>query len=79
VQFGSVILHFILSKINKIDGNITVITSTTGIYGPAFVVPVANSLKDKTVILPGIICGIVGYAIGNFLGIGLSFFLGLFL
>lgn len=78
-QFASVILHFILSKINKIDGNISIITSTAGIYGPAFVVPVANSLKDKTVILPGIICGIVGYAIGNFLGIGLSFLLGLFL
>ncbi len=77
VQFGSLILHFILSKLANIDGNISVITSTAGIYGPAFVVPVANALKDKNAILPGIICGIVGYAIGNFLGIGLALFLGL--
>ena len=55
---------------------ISVITSAVGILGPAFVIPVANALKDKNVILPGIICGIVGYAIGNFLGIGL-FSLGL--
>ena len=79
VQFGSLLLHFILSKIKGIDGNVTVITSTAGIYGPAFVVPVANALGDKQVILPGIICGIVGYAIGNFLGIGLSLILGGFL
>lgn len=77
VQFGSLVLHFILSKLANIDGNISVITSTAGIYGPAFVVPVANALKDKNAILPGIICGIVGYAIGNFLGIGLALFLGL--
>ncbi|NLJ89604.1 MAG: DUF819 family protein [Clostridiales bacterium] len=77
VQYTSLILHFILCKIANIDGNISVITSTVGIYGPAFVIPVANALKDKNVILPGIICGIVGYAIGNFLGIGLALFLGL--
>ena len=35
VQYGSVILHLILSKINDIDGNISIITSTAGIYGPA--------------------------------------------
>lgn len=79
VQFGSIFLHFLLSKCVGVDGDITVITSTAGIYGPAFVVPVANALDNKKVILPGIICGIIGYAIGNYLGISLSLLLGLFL
>jgi len=39
------------------------------IYGPAFIIPVATALKDKSVIVPGLICGILGYAIGNYLGI----------
>jgi hypothetical protein len=33
VQFGSVALHMLLSKLFHIDGKITLITSTAGIYG----------------------------------------------
>ncbi len=69
VQFGTVLVHMALARICKIDGATTVITSTAGIYGPAFIIPVAAALKDKSVIVPGLICGILGYAIGNYLGI----------
>ena len=69
VQFGTVILHFIMAKVGKIDDHTMLITSTAGIFGPAFIMPVANALKNEEIILPGILCGILGYAIGNYLGI----------
>ncbi|MFA0814496.1 MAG: DUF819 family protein [Anaerofustis sp.] len=69
VQFGTVILHLIMAKIGKIDDQTMLITSTAGIYGPAFIIPVANALKNEEIVLPGILCGILGYAIGNYLGI----------
>lgn len=72
IQFGSVALHLLLSRLFKIDGHTSLITSTAGIYGPAFIVPVANALKNREVILPGLICGVFGYAVGNYLGIGLA-------
>lgn len=78
VQFGSVLLHLILARLTKTDGEITLITSTAGIYGPAFIIPVADAMKNRTLILPGLLCGILGYAIGNYLGIGVSLILGLF-
>lgn len=71
-QFGSLIVHLLLCKLCKIDADTSLITSTAGIYGPAFIVPVAEALENREVVLPGLICGIFGYAIGNYLGIGIA-------
>jgi uncharacterized membrane protein len=78
VQVGSIFLQVLLAKIFKIGGHLTIITSTACIFGPAFVMPVSNALEDKSIVLPGLISGILGYAIGNYLGIGISFLLGFF-
>ncbi|HWQ59080.1 MAG TPA: DUF819 family protein [Clostridia bacterium] len=72
VQFGSVFLHMILVKPFKIDADTALITSTAGIYGPAFIPPVANAMRNKEVILTGLVCGILGIALGNYLGIGIA-------
>ncbi|NLX64198.1 MAG: DUF819 family protein [Clostridiaceae bacterium] len=72
IQFGTVLLHIIMAKIWKIDYHTMIITSTAGVFGPAFIIPVANALHNDEIILPGILCGILGYAIGNYLGIGIG-------
>lgn len=77
-QVACVLLHLLLCKIFKIDSGTAIITSTAGIYGPPFVAPVANAYGDKKLIAPGIICGAIGYALGNFLGLGLGLLLSLF-
>lgn len=74
-QFGAILLHLILARIFKIDADTALITSTAGIYGPAFIAPTADALKNREVVLPGLICGILGYAIGNYLGIGVALLL----
>jgi len=74
-QFGAILLHLILAKIFKSDADTALITSTAGIYGPAFIAPAAGALKNREVVLPGLICGIFGYAIGNYLGIGVALLL----
>lgn len=79
IQFGTVFVHIILAKLAKIDYHTMIITSTAGVFGPAFIIPVAKALKNDEVILPGILCGILGYAIGNYLGIGVGAILKLFL
>jgi len=71
-QFGSILLHLLLCRVFKIDADTSLITSTAGIYGPAFIVPAADAMGNREVILPGLICGILGYAIGNYLGIGIA-------
>jgi len=75
VMFGAIIIHFILCKIFKVDADTALITSTAGVYGPAFIAPVANAMNNSEIVVSGIITGLAGYAVGNFLGIGLAYVL----
>jgi uncharacterized membrane protein len=73
--FGTLILHIILSKIFKVNADDFLITTTAFVFSPPFVPVVAGALKNKDVIITGITVGIIGYVIGNYLGVGLGYFL----
>ena len=75
VVFGSVILHVLLAILFRVDRDTLIITSTAAIFGPAFIGPVANAIGNKGIIPIGIALGLIGYAIGNYLGLGLAFLL----
>ena len=71
----SITLHVVLAAIFRIDTDTLIITSTAGIYGPAFIGPVADGIRNRQVIVPGITMGLLGYAIGNYLGLAVSLLL----
>jgi len=75
VMFGAILFHYILAAIFRIDRDTVIITSTAAIFGPAFIGPVANAIKNRDVIVAGITMGLLGYAIGNYLGIGIAMLL----
>jgi uncharacterized membrane protein len=75
VIFGSLLIQTILSKIFKVDTDTMMITSTAFICSPPFVPVVASSLKNKEIIISGLTVGIIGYAIGNYLGISIAYLL----
>ncbi len=71
-MFSSILLHFLLAKLFKIDRDTFIITSTAGIYGPVFIGQIASVLGNRKLVFTGITLGLLGYAVGNFLGIGLA-------
>jgi uncharacterized membrane protein len=73
--FGSMLIHVILSYLFKIDTDSTIITITALSTSPPFVPVVAGALKNKTIIVMGITIGVIGYAIGNYLGVFIAYFL----
>jgi uncharacterized membrane protein len=73
--FGTLVLHILLSKIFKVNADDFLITTTAFVFSPPFVPVVAGALKNKDVIITGITVGIIGYVIGNYLGVGLGYFL----
>jgi len=73
--FGSLFLHLLLSKIFGVNADDYLITTTAFVFSPPFVPVVAGALKNKDVIITGITVGIIGYIIGNYLGVGLGYFL----
>jgi len=75
VLVTAAILHLVLAIAFRIDRDTLIITNTASIFGPAFVGPVALAIRNRRVILSGVITGLVGYAIGNYLGLGMAWFL----
>ncbi len=68
VIFVSLILHVLVSKIFKIDSDTVMITSTALICSPPFVPVIAGAIKNREIIVSGLTVGIIGYALGNYLG-----------
>lgn len=72
VMFGSLFLHAIFCRFLKIDTDTFLITSVATICSPALIPMVAASLKNRTLVLSGIGVGVLGYASGSIIAIGLS-------
>jgi uncharacterized membrane protein len=66
--FVSLALTLLLGKICRIDGDTAIITSNTMINSPALVPIIAASMKNRDMVIVGISIGLVGYAVGNYLG-----------
>jgi uncharacterized membrane protein len=66
--FGSLAIQAILARIFKIDADTMVIASVTFINSPPFVPMMVAAMKNKSVLVTGLTLGIIGYAVGNYLG-----------
>jgi uncharacterized membrane protein len=74
-MYGSICIHLILSKLFRIDRDTFLISSTAAIYGPPFVTQIASVIKNKYLLMPGILAGLLGYAIGNYIGLAVYYLL----
>lgn len=72
VVFGSLLLHMLFSKILKIDADTAVIASNAFVNAPPSVPVISSAMKNPKALTSGLTIGIVGYAIGTYLGIFLS-------
>jgi len=63
------LLHLLFCKVFKIDTDTAIITATAALYGPVFIGQVASAIDNKDLIFSGMATGLVGYAVGNYLGV----------
>lgn len=73
VVFGSVLLHLLASFLFQLDDDTVIITSAAVLYGPAFILPVANAIRNREVIVAGLSMALLGNAFGTYLGIALAY------
>lgn len=73
--FGAIAIHVFLAWIFKLDTDTTIITITALTYSPPFVPVVAGALRNRDIIISGLTIGILGYAMGNYLGIFVAYIL----
>lgn len=67
------IFHVLLSKLLHVDADTQLITATAMIFSPPFVPVVAAALKNRSVIMTGMVTGIAGWVIGNYIGIAFGY------
>ena len=68
VVFGSLVLQVLLARLLNIDADTVITASVAFINSPPFVPMIAAALRNKKVLIGGLTIGIVGYAVGNYLG-----------
>lgn len=69
VMSASIALHVALCALFRVDADTTLISSTATIFGPAFIGPVAASLRNRALVGPGLTLGLAGIALGTYLGL----------
>jgi uncharacterized membrane protein len=74
--FGSLFLHLFLSWVFRISADDYLITTTGFVYSPPFVPMMAAALKNREVILTGLATGMLGWILGNFIGVAFGSWLG---
>ncbi len=75
VMGGSIVLHYFLGWLFRVDADTLIITSTAALYGPPFIPPVCEAIRNRRVLVSGLTTGLVGYAVGNYLGYTIAQFL----
>ena len=68
VIFFSLILEVLAAKPFKVDADTMTVSSVAYICSPPFVPMMAAAMKNKSVLAGGLSVGVVGYAVGNYLG-----------
>lgn len=75
IVFGSLFILWLLCAIFKVDADLAVITSVSLVNSPPFVPMIASAQKNKSMLVPGITVGLIGFAVGNYLGFFIAQFL----
>jgi uncharacterized membrane protein len=68
-------LHLLLCRIMKVSGDLFCVSQIALLCSPPFVPPVVGAMKNKKVLISGIVIGLIGYAIGTYLGVAIAFVL----
>jgi uncharacterized membrane protein len=75
VMVVAIVLHVAMSALLRLDADTTLITSTATIFGPPFIGPVAAALKNRQLVGPGLTMGLMGLALGTYLGLATAWLL----
>lgn len=72
-----IVVHFVsvygLGRLLRLDIRVLTIASAAAKTGPPSVVALANVHGWKTLVLPGVAMGLLGYAVGNYLGFAAAY------
>lgn len=70
-------LHLLLCRVAHVSGDLFCVSQIALLCSPPFVPPVVGAMGNKKVLISGIAIGLVGYALGTYLGVTIMYLLSL--
>lgn len=71
----SIFVHFLLCRLFKVSGDLFTVSIVGMLCSPPFIPPIVGAMKNKKVLISGIVIGLIGYAVGTYLGVLMSLIL----
>lgn len=72
IMLVALFIHLVLCRIFKVEGDLFVVGQVGLLCSPPFIPPVVGAMGNRKVLISGIVIGLVGYAVGTYLGLLLS-------
>lgn len=69
ILLGSLLLQAVFCRVLNIDVDTFLITSSAAVMSVPFIPVIAGALKNRALLVPGFAAAIIGYILGNYLGI----------
>ncbi|MGM9830750.1 MAG: DUF819 family protein [Paludibacteraceae bacterium] len=69
IMVVALLLHLLFCRLTKVSGDLFTVSQVALLCSPPFVPPVVGAMKNKKVLISGIAIGLVGYAVGTYLGV----------
>lgn len=69
------ILTFAGARLARLDVETTAVASQAAVGGPSSALALAVGRDWKALVLPGVVVGLLGYAVGNYLGLGVAYWM----
>lgn len=68
VMLASLVVYILICRCFKVSGDLFTVSFISLLCSPPFVPPVVEAMGNRKVLISGIAIGLVGYAVGNYLG-----------
>ncbi|MCR4665396.1 MAG: DUF819 family protein [Paludibacteraceae bacterium] len=75
VVVGAMLFHLLFCRLFRVSGDLYSVSLIALLCSPPFVPPVIGAMGNKKVLVSGIVIGLIGYAVGTYLGVGVALLL----
>lgn len=78
IMLTTILLHLLLCRLFHVSGDLFTVANIGLLCSPPFIPPVVGAMRNRKVLISGIVIGLAGYAVGTYLGVGVAWLLKLF-
>lgn len=77
IMITAITIHLVICRAFKVSGDLYTVAMVGMLCSPPFIPPIVGAMNNRKVLISGITIGLVGYAVGTYLGVTMALILGM--